>query len=443
MIKYFFTLVAVFALAFTSMTCHGPTEPGGYNTFTLSLSDTSCTEAWFDVHLGSSFRERTVEIKRDTQVVMMFALLQTDTTVSDTGLLPKKAYSYVAQLRSGTSLIKATTALHVETLDTTSNNFSWTTYTLGNGGSTSSLYDVAIVNDTLAYAVGEIDGSNGYGLAKWDGQQWTLHRVYAYTPEGYLQNIRPLRGVIAFSGSDVWLADGNVYHWNSIDSLLTPYWISGYPGNPAAVLGLNQGVGKLWGTSDENLYGGGINGGLAWYNGTIWQKLSSGTSLDIQNIYGAWNGETKHYEILAVASSYPESLDRRILFIDGQQVTQLASNPIQWPLSSVWFVPGRRYIVAGSGIYEKHLLNGPQWSNDPLTVTPYYTYSLRGNGINDIVAVGGYGECLHFNGRVWKSFHEVTGSGGNYYSVAIRGNLVIAIGQTTSQGFVAIGKRSQ
>ncbi|MGH2567306.1 MAG: hypothetical protein ACRDGA_03130 [Bacteroidota bacterium] len=36
--------------------------------------------------------------------------------------------------------------------DTTSHNFAWQTFVLGDGNSI--LYDVAIVNDTLAYAVG-------------------------------------------------------------------------------------------------------------------------------------------------------------------------------------------------------------------------------------------------------------------------------------------------
>ncbi|MBI3006249.1 MAG: hypothetical protein HYY49_12660, partial [Ignavibacteriales bacterium] len=39
--------------------------------------------------------------------------------------------------------------------DTTSHNFTWTIDTVGDGNS-SVLYDVAIINDTLAYAVGEI-----------------------------------------------------------------------------------------------------------------------------------------------------------------------------------------------------------------------------------------------------------------------------------------------
>ena len=39
--------------------------------------------------------------------------------------------------------------------DTTSHNYAWQTFILGDGNS-SVLYDAAIINDTLIYAVGEI-----------------------------------------------------------------------------------------------------------------------------------------------------------------------------------------------------------------------------------------------------------------------------------------------
>ncbi len=62
--------------------------------------------------------------------------------------------------------------------DTTSHAWTFTITMLG-GASGSALYDVAIVNDTMAYAVGEIysDSSVQFGyppsvIAKWDGTAW-------------------------------------------------------------------------------------------------------------------------------------------------------------------------------------------------------------------------------------------------------------------------------
>src|SRR5208283_5579955 len=65
--------------------------------------------------------------------------------------------------------------------DTTSHIFAWQTFTFGGGGG-SELTDVAIINDTLVYAVGEIylpDSPAGqpYNFEVWDGKTWTLSRI--------------------------------------------------------------------------------------------------------------------------------------------------------------------------------------------------------------------------------------------------------------------------
>jgi len=177
-----------------------------------------------------------------------------------------------------------------------------------------------------------------------------------------------------------------------------------------------------------------------YYNG-VWQRLSSGTSLDIQDIYGSWNAGSKQYEILAVASNPFSQIEKDLLSLNSTRVTQLSTDPIPYPVGSTWFIPGRAYCVVGNGVFEKHLLSDARWTGT-LYATPYYLYQIRGNDVNDIVAVGGYGECLHFNGKTWKSFYDKTHSSGNLYSVAIKGSLVITVGQTTSQGFAVIGKRN-
>ena len=326
--------------------------------------------------------------------------------------------------------------------DTTSNDWTFTETMLG-GASGSNLYGVDVLNDTLAYAVGDMylyDSSgqidpSSYGVATWNGEKWSLRRVYAENQSGYVENIRPIFGITSFSPKDVWFSDGNAYLWNGRDSLLKPYWISGYPGNPSPVLGPSQGVGHFSGTSDRNLYGAGINGGLAWYNGDAWQKLSSGTSLSFQDIYG--NDGT----VLAVASIPGESLDKAILQINGTTVTQLSTAGIQWPLSSVWFVPGHYYVV-GQGIYEKTSLSQSTWQEDSVDTVDFFS-CIRGNAWNDFFVAGGYGQLLHFNGKSWRSYQDVLGlQQGGIASIAVKGNLMIGVGYLDSKAVAFVGKRS-
>ncbi len=326
--------------------------------------------------------------------------------------------------------------------DTTSNDWTFTETMLG-GASGSNLYGVDILNDTLAYAVGDaylydssgqIDPSS-YGVATWNGEKWSLRRVYAENQSGYVENIRPIFGVTSFSPKDVWFSDGNAYLWNGRDSLLKPYWISGYPGNPSPVLGPNQGVGHFSGTSDRSLYGAGINGGLGWYNGAAWQKLTSGTSLSFQDIYG--NDGT----VLAVASDPGESLDKAILQINGTTITQLSTAGIQWPLSSVWFVPGHYYVV-GQGIYEKTSLSQSTWQEDSVDTVDFFS-SIRGNAWNDFFVAGGYGQLLHFNGKTWRSYQDVLGlQQGGIARIAVKGNLMIGVGYLGSKAVAFVGRRN-
>lgn len=107
-------------------------------------------------------------------------------------------------------------------IDTTSHNFSWQIDTLGDGRN-SILYDVAIINDTLAYAVGEIylRDSTGqidptpYNLAKRNGRSWSPRRVTVLFRANLITPI--LYGVTTFSASDIWLAGGMTIHGDGLN----------------------------------------------------------------------------------------------------------------------------------------------------------------------------------------------------------------------------------
>jgi len=61
-------------------------------------------------------------------------------------------------------------------MDTTSNSFTWQTFTFGGNAGSCNLFDAALVNDTLAYAVGSIYLTDStehpdplpYNLVKWN-----------------------------------------------------------------------------------------------------------------------------------------------------------------------------------------------------------------------------------------------------------------------------------
>jgi len=333
-------------------------------------------------------------------------------------------------------------------LDTTSHAFTWQTFTWGGGGS-SSINDIAIINeDNDVWAVGDINlpdsvaqdtlGFNfPFGAAHWNGGEWQLLRIPTNIGLTYTSYPR-LTGIIAFSSTDIWLASGGGVHRFNGNVITNSYWLAKFPGN-TGILNEGQSVEKLWGTSSSSLYAVGRNGAIAYFNGFNWQKLESGTDLNIYDIYGSGS------EILAIASSYtPSRQERKLLQINPvtKAVTSVSDSGLALDLESVWFVPSQHYYVVGDGIYEKGKLTENIWTAHLLDITPYYTTRVRGNASNDVFIVGAFGECLHWNASSWYSYRNVTGlADGVFGGLAVKENTVVIGGQTGQDAIVMIGKR--
>jgi len=354
-------------------------------------------------------------------------------------LLPKHTYNYTATLIGSNILFNYSAQLTVTTMDTTSHNFTWSIDTLGDGNS-SILYDVTILNDTLAYVVGEIylkDSTGqfndpGYNAARWDGKKWNLLRILVRDFGGVTGYFR-LKTVYSFADNDVWFAgDADLIHWNG----------SGYSGKALFVTSLNFDgqVLKMWGINSSTILCVGRNGAIYSYYGTGWQKFVSGTSLDIQDIWGAQN-KAGDWEVTAAAGNYLVSNRRQILRITGTSVTTLSDSGINGALNSLWFSPASHYWVVGDGVWEKPFpITASRWQQN--YVTTYTTNRIRGTEVNNIFFCGAYGDCFHFNGINWQSARAQTNlPNGEYLSVAVKENMVLAVGYEYPRAVIARGHR--
>jgi len=318
--------------------------------------------------------------------------------------------------------------------DTTSHDFLWQLDTLGTYSSY--LNDVWIVDENNIWVVGYIrvddpdssfdgTGRETFNAARWDGEKWNLMLIH---------NASPLNSIFYFNENDIWVSSGFPKHWNGNQ------WTMYHLQNMGFV---DVSVEHIWGTSSSNLYFVGYNGSIVRYNGSTFTKIESGTTLPINDIWGAYNSKTKQYEVLAVASDLALGAGRKVLKITGNQVAAVVDSGLPRSLSSIYFVPGEKYCIAGDGYYESKGSTSDNWELWPTGRATYcYSRIVRGNGINDIFVAGDYGEISHYNGSTWMNYrsqvgYEVGGAS-NYYSIAIKENLVIAVGE---QGIVAIGRR--
>ena len=352
-----------------------------------------------------------------------------DTLVTDTTVSPGSFNYYVAYRMVNGDVSDSSKTIQVRAMDTTSHDYSWVTFVLGAGNS-SILRDVAIINDTLIYAVGEIydyDSTGqvdqtAYNLAIWDGRSWRLRRLQFLTFCGQpYTSSYPARSIFAFGPQDMWVTSGSqIVRW--------------YGTSQSQPVCIPVSASRLWGSYNKSLYAGGANGKLAWYNGTSWQKLASGTSTNINDVFGTINSSTGRVEVYCAVSDYFQPGDRKILRIMGNIVDSVNWNTGRI-VASVWTPDGNHLYACGDGFFE-NIAGG--WREMKGGV-PAYTYCVRGNGRNDIVAVGDFGLIEHWNGASMKTYTPLPDA--SYLSIGITKDMIVAVGTTGDRAVVSVGKR--
>ncbi len=311
--------------------------------------------------------------------------------------------------------------------DTTSHDFTWTTYTLSDGQSY--LQDVYAVNDTDVWAVGEIylkDSTgnldpNMYNVAHWNGKEWTLSRPTYVT----------LNAVYGFGKNDIWAGSSAPYHWNG--TLWQIYKVQGI---------FNGHIARIWGNSPDNIFFVGSNGSIMHYIPWIFQKMESGTTTDLLDISGVFNGK------IYVCGG---ELSSTVLEYDGTRWLKIDSMT-NYGKSARWTVyanpdflgfggDGVIYIDRGYGDTSRRppmeILEGKEVNGLPVGVV-----SMRGSSRKNVFAVGSWQYVIHYNGKSWKWYDELWDDAGHQqYAVSVTENSVFISGQKNWRATILMGRR--
>jgi hypothetical protein len=200
---------------------------------------------------------------------------------------------------------------------------------------------------------------------------------------------------------------------------------------------------RIWKDGQE-MYIVGTNGSISYYDGAAWRRLNSGTDLDIHDVWGAVDPRTGKRAVYCAATNMYTNDGRKLLRLDGAQVTALPDSGLPREINSAWFAPGRMSYVGGTGLVRKRDPGGAEpWERITETGSPVnYTHMIRGNGGNDVITVGGYYEITHFNGRTWKSYYFWTADDGNLWSVGFKKDFLVAVGMhATGRAVIVRGYR--
>ncbi len=398
-----------------------PDKPPYIPPIVLTAEDVGVTDAFIRLKFldTANTSPKTFILTRDGKALMTNTIISNDTLLFDEGLLPKRTYKYIAYRLINNVSVDSSSPLFVTSMDTSSGNWVFQIDTLGDGSS-SVLRDIAIINDTCVWAVGEIYKKDSlgnwepemYNIAKWNGKEWKLTKAYfEYRGRPY---VTQLYAIYAFSENDIWVGTGGPYHWNGNK------WTASNIGSA-----FSGRVNKFWGTSSSNLFMVGTNGSIAHFNGTSWRRLESGTDQTINDVWGVNDPETSEPFTLAGASNVYNPGYIKLLQIKASGFV----DTIPWisqdrRISSVWFQNKNRLFTAGGGVFRRSPVGiWKEFKEIPLI----YTSRIRGQDINDIFVAGDFGIVAHWNGMNWRLYPEVAAA--LYYSCDYKNNLMVAVGE--------------
>ncbi len=412
------------ALLFSSLilsSCNkdNPIPPDEQPQINLTLEDTSCTEAWLKLTTTNISLPAELTLKQDDSKVQTFNLSSVDTILYVDSLLPNHSYSFQSTIQS---ISQSSNQLNVSTMDTTSHNFTWQTFTFGGTAGTSTLYDVAIIDENNIWAVGAIyvadTSQNGYTLynaVHWDGVEWKLNRIKTNACGGVVYP--PIQAIFAFSADDILFAhiDGSITHYDGI----------AFRNDCSLITQLNGSANKIWGTSRYDYYAVSGNGFIAHYQNGQWSKIESGTDLNIGDIWGIQDDTGIYIKYVAA--------DNSMLKIDNNDVLTTINGLSGEIIISIWGKSDRLIYTAGDGVV---LYKNNAWEKiDKPEVNSIYR--IKGEEFNEIYGISSPGNIIkYFNGYSWYTINTETEN--RYWRIDSKANRVVASGYNGEAAIVTI-----
>ena len=388
-----------------------PIPPEDQPQINLTLEDTSCTEVWLKLSTANISLPADVFLKQDDSLVQTINLNGPDTLLYVDSLLPNHSYKFQSVIQS---VHQESDAVNVTTMDTTSHNFSFQTWTFGGQAGTSTLYDVTIINENNIWAVGEIyvadtsqNGYTMYNAVHWDGIQWELKRIL------YNGNYWVIRTIFAFSENDIWFSAFVRYDGQNFIELPIPNILMGWTPN------------KIWGISDNDLYVVGNNGNIVHYQNGQWRRIESGTDLNIGDIWGIPDNNGGYNKYLAA--------DNSMIKIDNNGILSAMNGLSDQILISIWGKSERLIYTAGNGVV---LYKNDAWEKIDKPETNSI-YRIKGEELNEIYGISSPGNIIkYFNGYSWYSINTETAN--RYWRIDSKANEVVASGYSGEAAIVTI-----
>lgn len=308
-------------------------------------------------------------------------------------------------------------------LETPGSDFSWELEVLSNAGGSSSMNDVAIIDENDIWAVGRyIRSEHGdipeyyetYNAAHWDGEEWE----YIEVPVHIIGDNGDIIGychcniycVEAFGSNDIWFLTNvnGVIHWDGSEYT---YYSHAVEWNEN-ITNTNYGG---WGSGPDDLYMASYLGNVFHFSGNSFEHLGdlpvplivtkiTGSQGIVYTLAGGNSGEySSHTIVTKIENGNMEVLYHSELWLPEE------NDPIGY-MEGIWSFNGDLYIYSHGGffLYNHNVDQIIQLQDaDEVGIYPRGIYDMDGNNPNDIIAVGYIGEIYHFDGTSWSHDYDL------------------------------------
>ncbi|MGE5496644.1 MAG: hypothetical protein ACM3Q2_01120 [Syntrophothermus sp.] len=303
--------------------------------------------------------------------------------------------------------------------DTTSQNFSFQSFSFGDGTETGILNDVWVFNRNNIWAVGLVtyEDEASTNILHWDGRAW--QKVAS------LFNESGFEGIWALDSTHIYFAAGGIARYDNGSFEIMPMNIQFERG---------QGINLLWGSSERNIWGAGPSGTLAYYDGTQWKQIS----FDRQWYFYKLTGSCRSGMGYALArNSRDEMIIVRLSGASASIIYNSSISENHLTANTMTMASENEIYCAGSSVWRFNAYNFESKVLYTPSETSYFEQGYT-NASNDIFFTGTDNSgsiLLHFNGLRFTKFtlpenYDISGD------IYVKGNLAVTVGSSDNKASI-------
>jgi len=275
--------------------------------------------------------------------------------------------------------------------DSTSQNFTITTWEYGNGFGSSFAKDVWVFDKNNIWAVGlfsDIDSANPQhytdaNIIRWDGISWK-----PFNP--FIANSSGIKALYALDTSLIYFADGSIIQYKNEEFIFPKLNILWLPG---------QSIDYVWASSENNVWGVGAWGTVVHYDGTSWKKVTCPDNYHFKAITGSKKTGIAYGTALEAGNN-----NVQIVQLQQDQLTVIGET-VSKAVSAIAINDDSTILLGGIGIDKFNL----EKKNITSTSAPtqYYYTSIAKVASNDIYYFAierstNISVIIHYNGKRYK-----------------------------------------